>query len=640
MSRQTQQLYEFGQYQIEVEKRLLRCDGEAVPLLPKVFDTLLVLVQNHQRVMEKEELLQTIWPDSIVEEGNLTNNISILRKALGERPSEHRYIVTVPGRGYRFVAPVEEKWSEEDELVIAQHTRSRIVTEEAVGENVPSDQAQQLRQLGGRIAAAVVLFGLIFLAGYSWMRSRESVPAVSIAGRSVAVLPFRPIGLDEDHHYLGVGIADTLITRLGSTRQIFLRPTSAVLKYAELDSAPTTIGQELRVDAVLEGSIRQAGERVRVTVQLVDVQSGATMWGETFDETMTSLFALEDAISDQVANALQLQLTDEEQERLIRPVTQNAAVYEAYLRGRYFWNRRTPDNYPRALEHFQRAIDLDPDFAPAYSGLADTYIFGGSRQPPKDYIPQAKAAALRALELDDTLAEAHTSLALIKLRYERDWQGAEQELKRAIALNPNYAEAHHWHSHYLMATGRRNEAIAASERALIPNPIDVAMNFHLAWSYIVTGQHDQAIDQLQQTRQLSPDSPWGNHYLGLAYLAEEKYREAVAEMEQAVSRSGNNALFVAALGYAYAKAGQRNEAIKIVERLQKLAEQQYVSPVNLAVVYAGLEEKEQAFIWLERGDKERADLSGLSVELFFDSLRADARFSDLSFKADSAARDQ
>src|SRR5262245_6953107 len=397
MSALVKYFYEFGPFQLEPQERLLLRDAGAVPLPPKVFDALLLFVSRSGQVLSKDELLSRLWPGAIVEESNLTQSVYALRKALGDRPDGHPYIETLPRRGYRFVAEVNE--------------------------------------------------------------SARRAPSAPV--RSLAVLPFCSLGA-EQNAYLRLGLANAIITKLSRLQEISVRPTSAILKYVDREIGLAAIGRELGVDALLDGALEWAGDQLRVTVQIVRSSGGTPLWAEQFDEQFTNIFTLEDSISEQVTRALRLRLSSEEKKQITRRYTENIEAYQAYLRGRYFWDKRTEEGMKKAIGYFEQAITLDSGYALALSGLADAHLLLGAYRalPPNECFPQSRRAAERALELDDTLAEAHCALAYVKACYDWDWQGAERGFKRALALNPNYTIGHIWYSDYLSAIGRFEEALA------------------------------------------------------------------------------------------------------------------------------------------------------------------------------------
>jgi TolB-like protein len=418
------QIYEFGDFRVDAGRRLLlRLDGRTLPLTPKVFDTLLYLVRHADAVLEKGILMNAIWPDTTVEENNLNQSISALRRALGGDRNDHRYIVTVPGRGYQFVASVQKH-------------------------NPP-----------------------------------ETVSAKSI--KSLAVLPFQPLMPTERDASLELGMADTLITRLSCIRGLIMRPLNAVRKYADFNQDAQLAGRELGVDSVLEGSLQHSGNKVRVTVRLLNVSNGAALWAGTFDEEMTDIFALQDAISERVVQALALELSTDDRKRVTKRFTENIKAYRLYLNGRYYWWKSSPEEYSKSRDYFHRAVEEDPSYALGYCGLNSFYGFGAAwgLLPPDEGWPKAEWAITKALNLDDNLAEAHLGLAALKMVYYLDWAVAEKEAKRAIELNPGFDEIHYMYSFYLLAMGRFDESISEAKRALACNPFSARISQHLGQSF-------------------------------------------------------------------------------------------------------------------------------------------------------------
>lgn len=664
MSERPAHFYEFGPFRLDAVKRVLLREGQPVPLTPKAFETLLVLIQNSGRVMGKDDLMQLLWPDSFIEieEANLSVNISTLRKALGESRSEHRYIVTVPGRGYRFAANVREWWDEGTELIVQQRTRASVVIEQEEeqegargreGEGARGEQAKTSpdllsppaslslplssslarRRRPGQLAlvVSVALVGLGAALAYWWFAGRQPKVGDGAVVRSIAVLPFKLLSSDGGDEYLGLGMADALITKLGNLSQVAVRPTSAVRRYTGLEPDPVKAGRELKVDSVLEGSIQKSDEQIRVTVQLVKVEDGRHLWAEKFDERFTGIFAIEDSISERVAVALALKLTGEERRRLTRHHTENTEAYQLYLKGRYHWNKRTPDSLKKGVESFQQAIDKDPGYASAYAGLADSYTLLGIQEVlfPKDAFQKARAAAAKALEIDDTLAEAHASLAHISL-HGWDWANAEREFKRAVELNPNYATAHHWYAEYLTALGRMEEAIAEEKRSQEMDPLSLVINTDVGWHLYYARRYDQAIEQYRKTLELDPNFTLAHLRLGQAYEQKQKYAEAIAELNKALALSAGSTETVSALGHAYALSGQKAQAQKALDELKGRAQQGYASAYFIAAIYAGLGERDQAFAWLEKAYEDRSGwLIFIKAEPKLDSLRSDPRFTDL-----------
>lgn len=448
----TTRIFGFGAFRLDATHRLLtRADGEAVPLTPKAFELLLILVESQGRLLTKAELMNRIWPDRFVEEGNLTQTVSVLRKALGEQPHEHHYIVTEPGQGYRFVAEVGE--SQEDEgkpktdkldsfVEIGNNGAGEIglpdeLTGTQLANSSPVVYSQKPVWFAALALAAVLALGLGF-----WI-TRPATPLKTVTEvKSIAVLPFKNIGGKVDEEYLGLGIAEVLITKLSGLKTIIVRPTSAVMKYGEASPDPKKIGDALDVEAVVMGRVQKIDESIRVTVQLVRVSDGATLWAETFDDKYTNIFAVQDSIATRVTDSLAITLSSGERQQLVKRDTANTEAFQLYLQGRYFWNKRSEEGLHKAVEFFSLATERDPNFARAYAGLADSYLLLGINEylgmNPREAIVKAKDAANKAIALDGSLAEVHASLGFMSYVYDLDWSSAEQHFRRAIELNPNY----------------------------------------------------------------------------------------------------------------------------------------------------------------------------------------------------------
>ncbi len=554
MGAQQKGVYRFGPFRVDSAERVLRRDGRVVQLTPKVFDTLLVLVENSGRLISKDELIETLWPDSYVEEWSLSQNISLLRRALGDSSGKRQYIETVAKRGYRFSSVVTEE-DKEGEGAVTPGKRS-----------------------GGAAVA-----------------------------RSIAILPFKQLTTDDSDEHIGIGIADALITKLSNIGRVIVRPTSAVLKYSNLSQSLVTVAQDLGVETILEGSIRRHRGSIRVTVQLVSARDQATMWADKFDEASGDIFAIEDRISEQVTRALMLRLTGEEQRRLIKRHTENPEAYRLYVKGLYYTNKATREGAQKGIEHYTAAIAADPGYAQAYAGLAEAYCWlSHTFLSPAEAMPKAKAAAVRALEIDDTLAEAHFALALVKMWHEWDWPDTEREFKKAICFNPNLAPAHVYYGYYLTAMGRFNEAVAEIKLAQEIDPLSLLASTTLGWSLYFARRYDQAIEQWERTLEMEPNflnAYWG---LGWAYNQKGDYGEAINRLQKAMTVPGGGGTeIIAALGNTYARSGKRDKARKLLADLKELSARRYVSPFYFALVYAGLDDKEQAIECLHKSYEDR-----------------------------------
>jgi DNA-binding winged helix-turn-helix (wHTH) protein/TolB-like protein/Tfp pilus assembly protein PilF len=650
MSRLSKHFYEFGPFRLDARERLLLHEGETVQLTPKAFDMLLALVENSGHLLEKNELMQRLWPDSFVEEGSLAQNISLLRKALSENESQ-KFIETVPRRGYRFVASVRELEDDAD-LIGREHSEATIAVKAEQEPKIPEKFAEEREVkeqktlpassrvsaifrrkpkqaiLAASFALAIVVAALLYFDNLS---KPHQIADRTI--KSIAVLPFRSLGVDDGDEYLGIGIAETLTTRLSSLKLLTVRPTSAVLKYASAEKETVVAGRELEVDTVLEGSIRRLGERLRVTARLVSVPDGSVLWADKFDENFTDIFEVEDSISGKVTEALALKLSGEEQKRLTKRYTDNPEAYQLYLKGRYFWNKRTEDGFNRGIAQFKQAVEKDSNYALAYAGLADSYIglTFYNFAAPNETMPKAKEAAMKALAIDNALAEAHASLAHVLMNYDWNWPEAEKEFKLSIELNADYATAHQWYGvHYLTATGRPEEALQEMKRALELEPTSLVMNSFMGAALFFAARYDEAIEQCRRTIEMDPNFAVAHWYLGLAYEQKELFDDAIAEFQKATTLSGGSPLMQASLGHAFAKANRKHEATKILDELKELSKQRYVSSYEVAAIYVALGDNEQAFQLLERAYNEHSfHLVYLKAWPQFSVVRADPRFQDL-----------
>jgi serine/threonine protein kinase/Tfp pilus assembly protein PilF len=483
-------------------------------------------------------------------------------------------------------------------------------------------------KLAAVIAVIVLVLGAVGLAFYLHARNTEA------AIESIAVLPFQNRSTESDTEYLSDGLAESLIYRLSQLPKLKVSPTSSVSHYKGKEIDPVKVGQELGVNAVLSGRIVQRGDNLTISAELVDVRYNKLLWGEQYDRKMSDLLQTQREIAHEIVEKLKLKVSGEEK-GLAKHYTESNEAYQLYLRGRFYWNKRSEEGMQKSLEYFQQAIERDPNFALAYSGLADTYDLLGASDasggmPPNEAMPKAKAAALKALEIDDTLAEAHVSLAHVKYYYDCDWAAAEREYKRAIELNPNYPTAHQWYAVYLMSAGRFDEALAQNRRAQELDPLSLPINMTLGWVLLNARQYDQSVEQLRKTLEMDPNFILTHHRLGLVYEQKGKYDEAIAEFRQVLNLSAGKPLGIAALAHAYALSGKRAEAQRTLAELQEISKRRYVSPASIALIYAALGDKDQAFAWLEKADKERdANLARLTVDPRFDSLRSDPRFVDL-----------
>ena len=457
----------------------------------------------------------------------------------------------------------------------------------------------------------------------------EKDAAASIAQKRIAVLPFKAVLPENRDQVLELGMADTLITKLSNSREIIVRSLTSVRKYGGLEQDPVSAGRELEVNSVLEGNLQRVGDRIRVTARLIKVADGSSLWAATFDEKFTDVFSVQDAISQKVADALALRLSREENKRLTKRYTDNVEAYQLYLTGLYHWNKLTLPEIRKSIGFFNQAIDLDPTYALAYFGLAYAYVAFApmSDMPPKDVLPQGKAAATKALEIDESLAEAHATLAFIHTLFDWDWAEAEKEAKRAIALNPNLGLAHMAYAELLCKTGRHQEAITEGTRAQELDPLSLIINT-LHGSYLYQARrNDEATTRLQKTIELDPNFWLAYLLLGKIYFNKGKYPEAIAEFSKATELSGGNSEPISMTGYAWAMAGDPAKARAVVKELKLLSSQRYVPGTSLAALCYAVGEKDEAFTWLEQAYEDRdLRLSQLKVDPKWDAMRSEPRF--------------
>lgn len=420
---------------------------------------------------------------------------------------------------------------------------------------------------------------------------------------SLAILPFANASANPDAEYLSDGIAESILSSLTQLPKLRVMSRSTAFHYKGQQVDPRKVGRDLQVDAVLTGSVIQRGETLTIRTELVKVADGSRLWGEEFHWKFSDVLALQEEIAKRISPKLSLKLTGEDQKRLAKHYTENAEAYRLYLLGRYYWNKRTPENLMKAIACFEQAIGKDPNYALAYAGLADSYSLLGSAVgglSPREHFSKAKAAALKALEIDGTLAEAYAALVLVRLRHDWDWAAAGKEIQRAIELNPNYAIIHERHAAYLRVMGRQDESIAAIKRAQELDPLSLNINTVVGGHFYFARRYDQAVAQCKKTLEMDPNFAQAHFFLGLAYEQRSRYAEAISALKKAIVLSPNDPRYVSALGHVYAVSGQKSEALKILDELQLLSRRRYISPHELAITYAGLGEKEKAFAWLDK----------------------------------------
>lgn len=616
--------YTFGDFRIDaIARHLSRRDGETVPLTPRVFDTLMYLVQHPGTSLGKDDLLAAIWPGRVVEENNLTQSISVLRKVLGTATEGQRYIVTEPGRGYRFVADVHADFG----AAIRTDSPASVVKSTPDVALEPQAGHNHRRRSALPTLAALVLIGLI--ATGTWFVRKDTTGATATSITTLAVLPFKPLVPSERDEVLELGMADTLIAKLSSSRRLIVRPLGSVRRFERLDQDPIAAGRALNVGSVLEGQVQRRADHMHVSARLLSVPDGAALWAGTFDEKFTDIFSLQDTIAQKVTTALALEFDRNEQRVMQAGYTRNPDAYLLYLQGRYRIGKVTPTEIRAGMDAFRKAIDLDPTFALAYAALAESYrrLPITSDVDPKEAFPLAKKAAQKALEIDDDLADAHSVLGWVAFWYDWDWAASEKEFRRAIELNPSVVEAHFGYGHLLSCTGRDAEAIEQGRRVHELDPLSPIANTIAAFFFIDAGRNAEAQALLDKVFVIAPDF-WVAHFQrGLIALAANDFMTATTEFTEASDHSGGSMQAISMLAYTRAQAGDRAGAQTVLNDLLKQSATSYVPATSIATIHMAMGDREQAIAWLNRAYEQRdVRMTFLKVDHRWDPLRADPRF--------------
>ena len=638
MSVETKHFYEFGPFRIDSAERVLLQDGKLVHLTGKAFDVLLALVERSGHIVKRDELIEKVWPDCFVEEGNLTVTISMLRKVLEAGENGNPYIETVPRRGYRFTAEVREIPIDGEKQTPLKEAGSRVAANEkeltvTTDGGEAKGQERRLKAPAGPgrktalLVAAVLVIGT--LAGLLLFRRGERTAAEI---KSLAVLPLRNLSGDLEQDYFAEGMTEALINHLAKIGALRVISRTSAMHYKETAKQLPEIARELKVDAIVEGSVLRSGDRVRIAVRLIHAPTEQHLWASSYERDLRDVLDLQREMAQTIAQEIQIKVTPAEQARLARARPVNRKAYLDYLKGRHHWNKRTQESLNKAIEHFQSAIEEDPTYAPAYAGLSDCYGLMGTvgigRKSPRETRPLAVAAARKALQIDGELAEAHAALATMH-HYEWEWVEAERGFQRALELNPGYPHGHALYSDYLVSRGRLEQAVAEARRAEELDPLSVNMKWHVGYTLYFARRHDEAIQQLQNTLELDPNYAWAHWILGISYVHKSMFAEAIASLEKAVALSKSPS-FVAWLASAYAMSGNTVQARKLLRELMDLQKQRYVSPAAIAQLYISLGEKDRAFEWLEKAYQERSNfMAYLGVNPAVDPLRSDPRFQDL-----------
>jgi TolB-like protein/DNA-binding winged helix-turn-helix (wHTH) protein/Tfp pilus assembly protein PilF len=631
----------FGVFEIDLRTGELTKRGLRLRLQDQPFQVLAILLEKRGELVTRDELRNRIWGQTVVDFDHGVNKaINKIREALGDSAENPRFVETVARRGYRFLAdvtPVETSQKGEPELAAEPAVRNTVPgpVDVAAPGNASKPPLRRIARTGIGLGSALVVAALSWIV-YSQIHSGPKI-------RSLAVLPLASLSSDPSQDYFADGMTDELITDLGQISALRVISRTSAMTYKGVSKPLPQIARELNVEAVVEGSVLRSGDRVRITAQLVQVPDERHMWAQSYEGDLRDTLTLQHRVARAIVEQIQATLNGQEEAALKSSNAVNPDAYEAYLKGRYFWNKRTGDGLTKAIDYFNSAIETDPGYARAYSGLADSYALLGDWEygvlSPQEAFPKAKVAATKALVLDDKLAEAHTSLAFTLDLFDWDWESAEKEYQRAIALNPGYATAHHWYAWHLIVMGRNDEGIAELRRAQNLDPLSLIISADLADALCIAHRYDESAEQSRKTIALDPNFAVAHYQLGQALEQKGMHEAAIEAFKKAIGLSGGNVTFDSNLAYSYAVSGRREEAMKIVKGLESRQTEQSSTDANIALIYVGLGDKEQAMTWLNRAYQGRFKPSIL-LRPAFDPVRSDARFQDLLRRIDIPSGDR
>jgi TolB-like protein/DNA-binding winged helix-turn-helix (wHTH) protein/Tfp pilus assembly protein PilF len=625
----------FGVFELDLRAGELRKRGLRIRLQQQPFQVLALLLERAGQVVGREELQKALWPaDTFVDfDHGLNKAINKIREALGDSAESPRFVETVARRGYRFIADVKVAET------VSVGSPSPAIHSLAVTDSPPATDAHPPQNEAVKIAtstpvspawAIAALLMLVLLGLAAWRFSRAGHAGTVI--RSLAVLPLENLSNDASQEYFADGMTDELISDLGQISALRVISRTSMMAYKHTRKSLPEIARELNVDAVVEGTVLHSGDEVRITAQLIEGAADRHVWSQSYQGQLRNTLALQNTVAKAIADQIRISVNPQEQAALASVRVVNPVAYESYLKGRYFWNKRTAESLKVALAYFNQAIDEDPKYARAYAGLADTYALLGDWQyavmTPKDALPKAKAAAMKALELDDSLGEAHTSLAFCLDGFDWNLDAAGKEFQRGVELSPGYATAHHWYAWHLALFHRYTEAIAEMRKAESVDPLSLVINADLAELLALAHSYDESIQQSRRTIEMDPNFGLAHNHLGQAYLQKHMNDDAIAELRQAVKLSGGSATCLANLARAYVASGNRSEASQILNELKKRSSASQSYAPEIAIVYGALGDTDQAMSWLEKGFEERFN-PGVLIRPGLDPLRSDPRFEDL-----------
>ena len=625
-------LVRFGVFEVDLRSGEFRKKGVRVKLQGQPYMLLLTLLKQPGELVTREDLRRVLWPeDTFVDfDHSLGTAVNKLREVLGDSATNPRFVETAPRRGYRFIAPVVSISETEDTPSVSKVPSAAKESETEDRADLPSATAAGVRRGPIHWAKISAVAFVLLAAGVLVWIFLPIRPSVRI--RSLAVLPLENLSGDPSQDYFSDGMTDELTTELGQISQLRVVSRTSAMTYKGARRPLPEIARVLNVDAVLEGTVLRSGNKVRITAQLIGASADKQLWGRSYEVELRDILALQSEVARSIAREIRIELNPHEQAALKNVDPVNPEAYEAYLKGRYFWNKRTPDGLRKAIDYFNQAIEKGPKYAPAYAGLADSYALAGDWKygvlVPKEAYSRAKAAAAKAIELDSTLGEAHVSLAFCLDNFDWDWDSAGKEFTRAIELSPGYATGHDWYGWHLAALGRNREAVAEVEKAESLDPLSLIINADLAEELLVAHRYDEAIKQSRKTTYLDPFFAPAHFVLGQALTQRHNYNEGIGELQKAIGLSPGSTAFTANLAYAYAVSGRRDEAVKILKDLSSRSSHSFSNAPEIAMVYVGLNDKDQAMAWLEKAYAERFS-PWVLMRPCFDPLRADPRFHNL-----------
>jgi TolB-like protein/DNA-binding winged helix-turn-helix (wHTH) protein/Flp pilus assembly protein TadD len=620
----------FGVFEVDLRTGELTKRGLRLRLQAQPFQVLAILLERPGELVTRDELRGRIWGHTVVDFDHGVNKaINKIREALGDSADDARFVETVGRRGYRFVAnvtPVLTTPEAEPEVAAASVVRPAQSTPDDAADAgaAPKNPRHRLAWIGAALVSTLAV------AASSWIVYSQIHSASKI--RSLAVLPLASLSNDPSQDYFADGMTDELITDLGQISALRVISRTSAMTYKGVSKPLPQIARELDVEAIVEGSVLRAGDRVRITAQLIQVPDERHIWAKSYEGDLRDTLVLQNRVAREIADQVRATLNRREEAALENSRAVNPGCYEAYLKGRYFWNKRTGEGLKKAIDYFNESIQADPGYAKGYSGLADSYALLGDWEygvlSPQEAFSKAKAAAIKALALDDNLAEAHTSLAFTLDLYDWDWKGAEKEYQRALALNPGYATAHHWYGWHLIVTGHNDEGIAELKEAKSLDPLSLIISADLADALSIAHRYDESVRQSRETIAIDPNFAVAHYQLGQALEQKGMHDAAIEEHKQAIALSGGNATFESNLAYSYAVSGRREEARQIAREMEARQAEQSPVEANIALIHVGLGDQGQAMIWLNKAYEARFNPSIL-LRPAFDPLRPDPRFQDL-----------